>query len=259
MWPFGKSTFLDPDDEDWQIETWRWFLKEFGGLSRLQRTELVTPSKEFFPATDQTGDEQIAHIFNCVKDLAGMRDWPSELVAQPHRAELKVGEVTALKPISQPPAGTFRLEGNQAVISYDPSNVANPVALIATLIHELAHYRLVSVFENIPGGKEVHEYTTDLLTVFLGFGLFSTNSAFNFSQHHGAGSQGWQYSRHGYLGERGFIFALAIFLELKRQTEDAAKPYLKSHLNVDLAKALKYVRKDDLIKRVLGRNEAGSD
>ena len=25
-WPFGRGTFLDPDDEEWQVETWRWFL-----------------------------------------------------------------------------------------------------------------------------------------------------------------------------------------------------------------------------------------
>jgi hypothetical protein len=215
MWPFGKSTFLDADDEQWQVETWGWFLAKFGGLDRLRQTELVLPSKKFFPATDQKGEERVAHIFNHVKELAGMQEWPCELVAQPPRANLVVGEVTALKPITQPPAGTFRFEGNRAVVSYEPSSAGDPVKLIATLIHELAHYRLSSVFDEIPGGAEVHEYTTDLLTVFFGFGLFGANSAFNFSQHHGAGSQGWQTSRHGYLGERGFVFALAIFLELK--------------------------------------------
>jgi hypothetical protein len=251
MWPFQKSTFLDMEDEAWQVETWGWFLNKFGGLDRWRETELITPSPKYFPPTDKKGEERAAHLFESVKDLAGMHDWPCELAAQPSRADLKVGDVVALKPINQPPAGTFRFEDNQAVISYEPSDISNPVALIATLIHELAHYRLAAVFGEIPGGAEVHEYTTDLLTVFLGFGLFSANSAFNFSQHHDTGSQGWQYSRRGYLGERGFIFGLAIFLELKQQSAETAAPYLKRHLNSDLRSALKYIRKNRLIEKML--------
>jgi len=253
MWPFAKSTFLDSDDENWQIETWNWFLDKFGGIARLQATPLVTPSKEFFPATDKTGEERTGYIFDRVKDIAGMRDWQCRLIVQPQRAELKVGEITALKPISQAPAGTFGFEGNEAVISYEPSSISDPVALIATFAHELSHYRLVPVFDEIPGGEELHEYTTDLLTVFLGFGLFSANSAFNFSQHHDTGSQGWRYSRHGYLGERGFIFALALFLEQRKQDAGEAKPYLKSHLNVDLAKALNHIRRNKILERLDNR------
>jgi hypothetical protein len=154
---------------------------------------------------------------------------------------LKVGDVTALKAISHPPAGTFAFDGNEAVISYDPAGADDPLKLIATFIHELAHYRLAAVRTEAPGGDEVHEYTTDLMTVYFGFGIFGANGAFNFSQYRDVMSQGWQYSRQGYLGERGLIFALAIFLELKEQSSEDVRSFLKAHLFADLIKARKYL------------------
>ena len=159
--------------------------------------------------------------------------------------------MTALKPISHPPAGTFSLDGNGAVISYEPSSVADPLKLIATFSHELAHYRLSNLRREIPGGEEVHEYATDLMSVYLGFGLFQANSAFSYSQHQDVMSQGWRYSRMGYLGERGFVFALAVFLELKGQPSDEAKPFLKKHLFLELGKARRHIVKRGLLAAML--------
>jgi hypothetical protein len=248
---FGGGTYLDEDDEAWQVETWTWFLKEFGGLAHLRRTPLVTPTREFFPPTEATGEQRAEHIFECVRRLAGMEHWPCRLIAQPARAELRVGDVTALKPIGHAPAGTFSIDGNGAVISYEPSNVSEPLKLIATFSHELAHYRLSNLRREIPGGEEVHEYATDLMSVYLGFGLFHANSAFSYSQHQNVMSQGWKYSHLGYLGERGFTFALAVFLELKGQSSDDAKSFLKAHLFSELGKARRHIAKRGLLSSML--------
>jgi len=251
LWPFGGGSYLDADDEAWQIETWRWFLKEYGDLAHLRRTPLVTPTRAFFPPTELSGEGRAEHIFGCVKRLAGMEDWHCRLIAQPARAELRVGDVTALKPISHPPAGTFSFDGNEAVISYQPADVADPLKLIATFSHELAHYRLANLRREIPGGEEVHEYATDLMTVYLGFGLFQANSAFNYGQHQDVMSQGWQYSRMGYLGERALVFALAVFLELKGQKSDDAGPFLKRHLFSELGKARRYLDRRGILASML--------
>jgi hypothetical protein len=245
MWPFGNRTYLDPEDEQWQVETWRWFISEFGPLEHI---ELITPTKRCFPPTEATGENRVVHIFECTKRLAGMSDWHCKLIAQPRRAELKVGDVTALKPINHPPAGTFSFDGNEATISYDPAGADDPLKLIATFIHELAHYRLANIRTEAPGGDEVHEYTTDLMTVYLGFGVFGANSAFNFSQHRDVMSQGWQYSRQGYLGERGLIFALAAFLELRNRSSDDVQPFLKRHLFSELGKARRYLKNSNMLK-----------
>ncbi|HWA90461.1 MAG TPA: hypothetical protein VG889_10525 [Rhizomicrobium sp.] len=244
---FGGGTFLDPEDEAWQVETWGWFLKEYGGRERLKRAPLVAPTREFFPPTEAQGEARAAHIFDCVKTLAGMRKWECKLLAQPHRAELKVGELQTLKPIDMAPAGTFSHDGNAATITYQPADVAEPMKLIAIFIHELAHYLLAARRSDFPGGEEVHEYTTDLLTVYLGFGLFQANSAFNFSQHQSVMSHGWQYARQGYLGERAVVFALAAFLELREQGNEDLRALLKPHLFADLAKARKHIVRRKLL------------
>jgi hypothetical protein len=239
---FGPRTFLDPEDEAWQIDTWQWFVRQLGPVPGL-----VTPTRAFFPPTTETGAARVEHIFRYIKQHADMDHLHCRLVAQPRSASLRVGDVAALKPVEHAPAGTFAVEGNEAVVSYDPAHADDPLALTAVLIHELAHYRLAHMRHEPPGGEELHEYTTDLLTVYLGFGIFSANSAFNFSQHQDVMSQGWRHSRLGYLGERGFVFALAIFLELRKQPSDDVRPFLKHHLLADLLKARRYLVKQGLL------------
>jgi len=252
IWPFGERTFLDSDDENWIVDTWAWFLQRLGGIESLRRATLVMPTRAFFAPTERTGHERAEHIFASVKQYAGMLDWPCRLIAQPPRAELRVGEVTALKPITQPPGGTFAFEGNEATISYDPSGLDDPLKLVAVFIHELAHYRLATLRVEVPGGEEMHEFATDLLTVYLGFGIFGANSAFNFSQHHDTMSQGWKYSRSGYLNERAWVFALALFLDLRQQNPDDAKPFLKPHLFADMLKARRSIQKRGIASRLIG-------
>jgi hypothetical protein len=251
FWPSRERTFLDADDEQWVIETWGWFLHGLGGIEALEQTHLIVPTREYFPPSDRTGHERAEHIFEAVKRYAGMSEWPCRLIAQLPRAELRVGEVTALKPISQPPGGTFAFDGNEGTISYDPAELNDPLKLVAIFAHELAHYRLAGMREEVPGGEEMHEFATDLLTVYFGFGIFGANSAFNFSQHQDTMSQGWKYSRSGYLNERAWVFALALFLEMRRQSSDVVKPFMKSHLFADMLKARQSIERRGIVSQLL--------
>jgi hypothetical protein len=167
-----------------------------------------------------------------------MPDWPCDLVGQPPRPELRVGELLALKRVSGGlPLGTFSHDGNRAVISYDPGSLDDPVTLVATLAHELAHYRLATLPDEVPGGPEAREFATDLTTVYLGFGAFGANCAFNFQQYQSGLTQGWKWSRQGYLGEREWIFSLTLFLILRGQPVETLRSMLKPHLYQDLRKA----------------------
>jgi hypothetical protein len=139
------------------------------------------------------------------------------------------------------PLGTFSASDGEVTITYDPDALNTPAVLVATLIHELAHYLLASVSDPAPGGEELHEYLTDLMTVFLGFGLFGANRAFEFSQHGDSFGQGWRYSRCGYLRERDWVFALSVFLALRDEKVEAVRALLKPHLYRDLRKAAWYL------------------
>jgi len=81
LWPLRSSTFLDRDDEEWQLETWRWLLERLGGLGDLTRSPFIVPSRAFFPPTDAVGDERVAHVFESVKRHSRMPDYECRLMA----------------------------------------------------------------------------------------------------------------------------------------------------------------------------------
>ena len=80
-------------------------------------------------------------------------------------------------------------------------DLKNPISLIATLSHELAHQILLG--ENRI--EENDEYLTDLTAIAYGFGIFIGNSRFEFS----ASGFGWESSGQGYLPEQVTAYAMA--------------------------------------------------
>jgi len=212
---FWKSTFLDRDVEAWCLEAWAWLMRCFGGVEQLRATPLVLPTADFFPPTDAVGEARGRYIFEQVRALMGMADWPCVLeaaAAPPERHRVGAyGMVNHRKSA----AGTFQLYGNQARIRYASGLEDRPRELIPVLAHELSHYRLSGARGGMPGGEELHELTTDLMVAFAGFGVFAANSASAFEQHQDAFGQGWSMRRHGYLSDRTWAFALALFAALK--------------------------------------------
>ena len=238
LWPFGNGPFLEPEHETWQIETWAWLLRHLGGTQDLARSPIVKPTRDFFSPTNATGHARAEHVFAAVKRHARMADWPCDLIDQPKRPETQLGEFVVLNAVSGGlPLGTFSHDGRRATITYDPASIDDPATLVATLAHELAHYRLAALPGDPPGGPEAREPATDLTTVYLGFGAFGANCAFNFRRHQDFLSQGWKWSRQGYLGEREWVFSLAIFLQLRGEPVDTLRTLLKPHLFTDLRKA----------------------
>lgn len=237
---FKSKAFLDPEDEAWHLEAWAWLLRNWGGAEDLRRSPLVTPTPEYFPSSKAVGHARAAHFFDLIKRHAKMEGWDCRLEPQPEKPNPQVSRFVILQPASgSNPSGTFGATSEGVLITYDPAVVKTPTILVATLAHELAHYRLAYVREDPPGGREMEEYATDLATVYLGFGFFGANSAFNFRQHQSVSSQGWSWSRQGYLSERDWAFALAVFFRLTGRNAVEAKEWLKPHLYSDFQKALK--------------------
>jgi hypothetical protein len=138
------------------------------------------------------------------------------------------------------PNGTFRIEGGEAVISYAPDLIDDPMNLVATLAHEMAHYLLAAESDLVE--DETHELMTDLTVAYVGLGVFGANSAFSFEQHGDAFSQGWRSRSSGYLSPRSWAFALAVFGEL-RGGDGGMADYLKPEVEGARRQAVKYLRK----------------
>lgn len=236
MWPFKTRSPLTSEDEEWQLETWRWLLEQLGGIDDLRAASFVLPNAEFFPPIDAQGHERVEHVFATIKDLMGLQQWHCKLVPQSERPDARVSDIAYLKFEGQQPLGTFGADGNEVLITYDPGLANDPVGLVATLAHELSHY-LLSAKGEPPGGWENHEFCTDLAVVYSGFGLFGAAASFRYY----SGAQSWGYSRAGYLSRTEWTFALAVYFALRDQSVADAKPWLPSHLYAGAVRAAKYL------------------
>ncbi len=252
MWnPFKSAPLLQAESLRFQIDTFKWLLKNYGGDAFFKETDLILPTKDFFPESAQDPTETAEITFRYVKRYAGMEEWPCKLEAQDPDPDYKVAPTTIIKPEEHSPAGTYsdyNLEN--VIITYNPSIVSSPNMLIATFAHELAHFLTASCKEHPPGGWENWEFATDITAVFMGFGIFSANSAFSFSQFSDGNIIGWNSSNSGYLSEPEFSFALAIFLKLKNIEPTTIYQYLDLNIKTYVKKSIKELNKTEYFKEL---------
>lgn len=133
-------------------------------------------------------------------------------------------------------AGEYRRRGGTAVLAIRRRQLRHPVALAATLAHELAHARLLGE-RHIDPGRSDSEQLTDLTTIFFGSGIFTANAAFDFSQT----QTGWQSSHLGYLGETLSGYALAYFAYLRGEREPAWAAALDTNPRAYMRQGLRYL------------------
>ena len=252
MWNlFKNAPVLSEEDRYFQIECYKWLLKNFGGDHFYKDIQLVLPSKEFFPDEIDSPEDAAQSVFNQVKNLAGLSDWPCKLEPQQEDPNSRVSPTILVNNVEHNPLGTFSTNSeNEVVITYNPKIVSTPTQMIATFAHELSHYLTGYTKEPPPGGWENWEFATDICATFLGFGIFQANSVFNFTQHTDVDSQGWQVSGGGYLSESEHSYALAFFLLLKNISPDIAYPHCDANIKSILKNSIKEIEKSTVIEEL---------
>jgi hypothetical protein len=231
---------IDDEEADWILDTVGWFASAVRDLDHLRHTPLILPTPEHFDPAIFKSQDIAQKLFDRVRALSGLQDWPCELAPGARR---RVGEVSTfvhLTPNQNAPAGTFSIPAtsNIPVITYDPSKVTDPISLTATFAHELAHYLMAGAQTEPPGGWDMHEPATDVLAVFMGFGYFLLESSFRFKQHQDFERQGWSYEKQGYLSPNQLIFTLAVFMRLTRTDISRIGKILNPHYGKPLEKTL---------------------
>jgi hypothetical protein len=237
MWPFKAKPILEPEAAEWHVRNLCWLLRNLRHTPMFEDTRLVLPKPGHFKTDGTEGHAKATAIFERVKTYAGMTDWPVRLVSDVKVYEPNNDLIQAAS--RNTPLGLFmRDHGGGVQIAYAPRLLNEPVALIATFAHELAHYVVHSIEDTVPCDPAEEEFLTDQAACFLGFGVFLANSAFQFERWRdtGSGTQGWRTRRNGYLTERDLIFDLALFLAVKGLSPADAIPCLKPYL-ADLLKA----------------------
>jgi len=238
---FKKQQLLDEDTLEWLFDNFAWALHNFDRNVFFNETILVIPSNKYFPGQVNSVDGMARLIFDQVKIYAGIKHWPCRLVDQ--------------NSLSEPPAaakilinGSLRgKDGIEAdtvddehklLVAYNPQQINNPEAMIASYAHTLAHYLGSMAQEPPPDSAELWPQTTELLAVFMGFGTMFANSASVFrggcSRCHNPLAE-----RTAFLSQDEIIYALALFCVLKEIPNKEVLPHLKKHLRSIFKRASK--------------------
>jgi hypothetical protein len=135
-------------------------------------------------------------------------------------------------------------EVRRLTVAIRSTQLTDPLSLVATVAHELGHVILLGGRLMDPQTPD-HEPMTDLLTVFLGLGVFTANSAGRFKQFQDERHAGWSMNRLGYLSEQLYGYALASFA-LERGDEDLEwAKHLSTNVRSYFKRSREWLRKND--------------
>lgn len=239
---FRSKPLLDESSTEWLHSAYAWAFRNFGSEVFHKDTILVTPTDRYFPDKSlSSAEERASAAFARVRAYAGLQDWPFELVALTSDMPPPPAIFSA-----QPrgPQSAVSIEGaKQSIqIAYDPAMIRNPLFLIAAFAQQLGYHLGRAVEEIPPGGEELRGPASDLLAVFMGFGLFLANSALTVCRG-GCSGCGTSVQTLGYLTESEFVYALAIFCAKKNIQNKEVELHLKKTLRPFFRKAVKEIEK----------------
>jgi len=235
---------LKEDQQKWIEDSFHWLLQEFGERYFLERRTIL-PEASFFPDKFKGAEECVLKLVERVCGYMEVNPAQVEVdfftdrddTAEKHRLGGEQSHSGA--------AGYYLMKTSsepRKKISINYSQFKNPTSLVATIAHELGHVILLG------GGKispddESHEYLTDLITVFLGLGIFTANSAFQFSQWQDHSHQGWRASRLGYMSEEMFAYSLAAYTWMRGETNPKWSNHLAMNVGHYFKQSMRYLTK----------------
>ncbi|MEU8817583.1 hypothetical protein [Actinoplanes sp. NPDC048796] len=227
-------------ERDWIETSLDWMIGQFG-RERLLGT-VVLPTDEFFPGVYRGSRDDIRAVFRRVSAHMGVDPAAIDLE---HDADEEDDALAASVPLNrqwQVAAGHHRVRDGRSVIGIRDDKAAEPMALVATIAHELGHALLLNDAGTvrIDPEREDHEPLTDLLTVFFGLGIFTANAAFEFNRH----ETGYRTSRLGYLTEPMYGYALARYAWLRGEPDPMWARCLDTNPRAYLKRGLRYLSRN---------------
>jgi hypothetical protein len=243
MFGLSKAKLPVSDEERQWIDGGIRRLERLLGRRRMLECKVALPTPEYFPDRYDGTEASLQAMFCRVAE---------RMQVDLTRVELEVftdsGRAPSLVPYDggefSSAGGLYRREGaERMVVAINSTQFDDPVALVATLAHELGHVILLG-----PGLVEHDEPDmeplNDLLTVFLGFGVFNGNSVFQFQQFADYRQQGWSTRRLGYLSEQQFGYALARFATERGERDPAWARYLNTNVGSYWKRSMAWIREN---------------
>jgi hypothetical protein len=234
------------------LEQQRWIdssflrLAELLGAERLLHATVVAPTPEHFPDPYDRSEASLGRMLHRVATLMSVNPADIDLELLVSGDDVTRQLVPYYSGSSSGAAGLYHHDlAIKARISVDDALLRDPEALVAVLCHELGHVILLRpglVAREDPDMEPL----TDLLTVFLGFGVFTANAAFRFEQHSDYATQGWSVRRVGYLSEQQFGYALARFAFERNEKKPAWRSFLSTNVAGYLKRSIAWLVADEV-------------
>ncbi len=234
MWKWFSGAAVSSETADWMAECFSWAMQNFDVERFRNATPLILPTDKFFPQRIDNPAAMAHYILQQVVSYSGLQSWPWRLVPD-YNFEPVEPPLLGLSPAvrGDDASGLNLMMGEngpqELVVAFTVDQITKPQDLVASMAHGVAQHMLWQSQLIPPGGPAYFLQATEVLAVFMGFGVMVTNSAYNFR-----GSCARCYNpranRQSSLSESECLYALTLFCQLKKIDRRDAGKYLKKYL-----------------------------
>ncbi len=224
---------IDTATREWVDARWAWLASQFGA-ERLRKCPVILPCAQFFPDPFQGTQEDARRMLDRVCSYMDIDPATIEMSLYKDRNPAQVGKFT------EGTAGLYHRDGDKFRIWVEITNLNDPLALVATLAHELGHVHLLG-HGRISHEIEDHELLTDLLTVYFGLGVFTANSVIRERTWSDGRVSGWSVGRQGYMSMPIYGYALARFARDRGEDGRDWRRELRLDVRTAFGQAMRYL------------------
>ena len=204
-------------------------LATFLGRGRMTDAAVLVPTPACFPDPYDASEDSLHLTFGIVARHMGVDAATVDLDLFSDAISITRGLAPLIAGATGGAGGLYFGSAGKLLIAVHEDKLRDPLALVAVIAHELGHVLLLAP-GHVGCDEPDMEPLTDLLTVFLGAGVFNANSACRFSQYTDTDKQGWSTQRLGYLSEEVFGYALARFARERGERKPAWAEYLSTNV-----------------------------
>lgn len=237
----NKDCPIDPDTRLWMENAFLWLARQFGE-EKIVSLPMLYPTPECFPIRYDGSKESllktgaiVARQMNIDISTVNFEVYDQDI------QELSSGFGHGIWTNVDNDSGDLLSSGlyfdkNEKGI-YDiliaKRNLNDPESLVATIAHEFSHIKIL-------GEKRLDfndEELTDLTTVIFGFGIFSANAAFKEYK----SFEGYGHRSQGYLKQRDWGYALALYAYYREETVFDWIKYLTLNIRSDFKRSMDFI------------------
>jgi len=243
-----SKPLIEQSSADWIFEAYEWALTHFDSQEFFSRSRLIQPTNEYFAGSVNSVHEKADTVYKHTLNYAGLVHWPFQLQAPEHyqykpSPQLSINAndcSTCVSRDSSDSALPAIVSDEPLFITYNPQQTLKPEDLSSSFAHIMAQYLVIQSQNFPPGGPDYFAEGTEVLAIFMGFGVMFANSAYTFRGGCGSCYNGLS-NRQATLSESEVLFSMALYCTLKQVPTAEATRHLKKHLKPGYKRALKQI------------------